>query len=157
MLRHDYRSLVGSIAYLSLSARPDLAFLTHLHSRFLSNPGFAHWQAAKYELHCLRGTADVGITFMKCDDTILNGYTDSGYASCKDVRRSIAGFCFNVGSGAVSWAARRQTCVATSTTQAELHALSEAVKEAVYLRGFWTPLENPLRWLCSLTVNCAKH
>ena len=77
----------------------------------------------------------MGITFMKCDDTGLNGYTDSDYASCKDDRRSITGFCFNVGSGAISWAARRQTCVATSATEAELHALSEAVKEAVHLRG----------------------
>ena len=77
----------------------------------------------------------MGITFMKCDDTGLNGYTDSDYASCKDDRRSITGFCFNVGSGAISWAARRQTCVSTSTTQAELHALSEAAKEAVHLRG----------------------
>ena len=72
---------------------------------------------------------------MKCDDTGLNGYTDSDYASCKDDRRSITGFCFNVGSGAILWAARRQTCVATSTTEAELHALSQAVKVAVRLRG----------------------
>ena len=134
LLRHDYRSLVGSIATLSLSTRPDLSFPAHLLSRFLRNPGFAHWRAAKHVLRYLRGTADVGITFMKCDDTGLNGYTDSDYASCKDNRRSITGFWFNVGSGAISWAARRQTCVATSTTEEELHALSEAVKEAVHLR-----------------------
>ena len=126
MLRHDYRSLVGSIAYLSLSTRPDLAFRAHLLSRFLSNPGFAHWQAAKHVLRYLRGTADVGITFMKWDDTGLNGYTDSDYASCKDDRRSITGFCFNVGSGAISWAARRQTCVATSTTEAERVAVNRS-------------------------------
>ena len=104
MLRHDYRGLVGSIAYLSLSSRPDLAFPAHLLSRFLSNPGFAHWQAAKHVLRYLRGTADVGINFMKCNDTGLNGYTDSDYASCKDDRRSIS---FNVGSGAISWASAR--------------------------------------------------
>ena len=40
-----------------------------------------------------------------------------------------------MGSGAISWVARRQTCVSTSTNEAELHALSEAVKEAVHLRG----------------------
>ena len=45
MLRHDYRGLVGSITYLSLSTRPDLAFRSHLLSRFLSNPGFAHFKA----------------------------------------------------------------------------------------------------------------
>ena len=116
LLRNDYRGLVGSIAYLSLSTRPDLTFPAHLLSRFLSNPGFAHWQAAKHGLRYLRGTTDVGITFMKCDDTGLNGYTDSSYTICKDDRRSITGFCFNVGSGEISWAARRQTYVATSTT-----------------------------------------
>ena len=134
MFRHDYRSLVGSIAYLSLSTLPDLAFPAHL-SRFLSNPGFAHWQAAKHVLRYLRGTADVGITFMKCDDTGLNGYTVSDNASCKDDRRSVTGFCFNVGSGAISWAVRQQTYVAISTTEAEPQALSETVKEAVHLRG----------------------
>ena len=73
MLRHNYRGLVGNIVYLSLSTRPDLAVPAHLLSQFLSNPGFAHCLAAKHMLRYLRGTADVGIIFMKCDDTSLNG------------------------------------------------------------------------------------
>ena len=36
MLKHDYRGVVGRIAYLSLSFRPDLAFPAHLHSLFLA-------------------------------------------------------------------------------------------------------------------------
>ena len=99
LLEIDYRGLLGSIENLSLSNRPNLAFPTNLLSRFLGSPGFTHWQAAKYMLRYLRGTADVGIIFMKCDDTCLNVYTDSGYASCKNRRRIITGFCFNVGSG----------------------------------------------------------
>ena len=136
MLRHDSRGLDGSIAYLFLSTLPGLASpptdVAHLLSRFLSNRGFAHWQAAKHVLRYLRSTADVGITLMKNNDTGLNGYTDSDYASCRDYRQSITGFCFKVGSGALSWAAKRQTCVATATTESELHALSEAVKEAIH-------------------------
>ena len=135
MLRHDYRGLVGSIAHLSLSTRPDLTIPAHLLSGFPSNPGFAYSQAAKHVLRYLRGTADVGITFMRCDDTGLNGCTHSDYAICKDDRRSITGFCFNVGSGAILWAVRRQTCVATLTYEAELHALPETVMEAVHLCG----------------------
>ena len=146
-LRNEHTGQVGSIAYLSLSTLHDLAFPVHLHSRFLSNPVFAHWQEAKHVLRYLRGRADVGITFMKCDDTGLNGYTDSDCASSKEDRRGITGFCFNVGSGAISWAARRQIRVATSTTEVDLHALSEAVKKAVHLRGLWTLLVNPYRRL----------
>ena len=77
----------------------------------------------------------MGIISMKRDNTGLNGYTDSDYGSCEDDSRSITGFCFNVGSRSISWPARRQTCVANSTTEAELHALSETVKKAVHLRG----------------------
>ena len=131
----DYRGIVGSIAYLSLTTRPDLAYAAHLLARFLSNPGQAHWQAAKHVLRYLQGTSDVGITYRKGGDSGLTGYADADYASCKDDRRSITGFCFNLGSGAISWAARRQTCVATSTTEAEVHAVSEATKEAVHLQG----------------------
>ena len=99
-----------------------------------STSGFAHWPAAIHVSRYLRGTDDVGITFMNCAYTVLNGYTDSDYASCKYNRRSIAGFCFNVGSGAIFWAARRRTCVVNSTTEAEIHALSKVVMEAVHSR-----------------------
>ena len=46
-----------------------------------------------------------------------------------------------MGSWAISWAARRQPCVATPTTEAELHALIKAVKEAVHLQGILNTLE----------------
>ena len=49
-----------------------------------------------------------------------------------------------MGSGAISWAARRQTCVATSTTEAELHALSQDVKEAVRFWGILDTLEESI-------------
>ena len=60
--------------------------------------------------------------------------SDADYASCKDDSKSVTGYCFSYGSGAISWPAKKQTCVAISTTEAEVHALSEAVKEALHLQ-----------------------
>ena len=124
MLRQDYRGLVGSLAYLSLSTRPDLAFRPTYCLDFLATMDLL---TGKQRSTCY-ASSEAQLTFMKYDDTGLNWYTESDYASFEDDRRSNTGFCFNVGSEAISWAARRQTCVATSTTEAELHALSEAVK-----------------------------
>ena len=61
----DYRGLVGSIFYLAMMTRPDLAFAAHLLSRFLSKPSLAHWQAAKHVLRYLRCTENVGITYWR--------------------------------------------------------------------------------------------
>ena len=71
----------------------------------------------------------------ECPDVGLLENIGADYATCKDDRRSITGFCFHVGSGAISWAASLQTCAATPTTEAGVHALSESFKEAVHLRG----------------------
>ena len=77
----------------------------------------------------------MGICYHRAGGTVLTGYTDSDWAASKDDRKSVSGYCFNIGSGTISWAARRQTCVATSTAEAELHALSEATKECMHLTG----------------------
>ena len=131
----DYRGLVGSISYLAMTTRPDLAFAAHLLSRFLNSQTLVHWQAAKHVLRYLRGTEDVGITYWRNCEAHLTGYSDTDYASCKDDRKSVTGYCFSYGSGGISWSAEKQTCVATSTTESEIHALSEAVKEALHLQG----------------------
>ncbi|KAH9753275.1 hypothetical protein KPL71_015010 [Citrus sinensis] len=62
------------------------------------------------------------------------------YAVDKDRRRSITGFMFTMYGGAISWKSSLQSVVALSTTEAEYIALTEAVKEAIWLRGLVTEL-----------------
>ena len=45
----------------------------------------------------------------------------------------MGGYIFVMGGGAISWASRKQTVVATSTCEAEYIALCAACKEAVWL------------------------
>ncbi|KAH9697414.1 hypothetical protein KPL71_023600 [Citrus sinensis] len=58
----------------------------------------------------------------------------------KDKRRSITGFVFTMCGGAISWKSSLQSVVALSTTEAEYIALTEAVKEAIWLRGLVSEL-----------------
>nr|GEV80080.1 hypothetical protein [Tanacetum cinerariifolium] len=70
----------------------------------------------------------------------LVGYVDSDYAGDLDKRRSLTGYVFTIGGCAVSWKASLQTIVALSTTEAEYMAISEAFKEAIWLRNLYGEL-----------------
>uniref|UniRef100_A0A2N9EWE6 Reverse transcriptase Ty1/copia-type domain-containing protein n=1 Tax=Fagus sylvatica TaxID=28930 RepID=A0A2N9EWE6_FAGSY len=61
---------------------------------------------------------------------------DICYASDIDDRKSISGFVFTLGKGAISWRSCKQDTTADSTTEAEYIAASEAAKEAVWIRKF---------------------
>src|SRR5438105_9580300 len=50
------------------------------------------------------------------------------------------GYIFTIGGCAVSWKASLQVIVALSTTEAKYMAISEACKEAIWLRGLYTEL-----------------
>jgi ribonuclease HI len=67
--------------------------------------------------------------------TELEGYVDSDWAGDPETRRSTSGFIFKLGTASVSWKSGKQPIVACSTTEAEYIALSEAVREASWLRS----------------------
>lgn len=55
-------------------------------------------------------------------------------------RKSNSGYVFIYCGGIVSWSSREQTCVALSTTEAELIALCEAAKECIWLKRIITEI-----------------
>lgn len=128
-----YRELVGALLYLSVATRPDIAHAASSLSQFNENFGKVHWIAAKRVLRYLKGTADIGITFRR-GQTSIEGYVDADWAGSTHDRRSFTGYAFIMNEGCISWDSRKQRTVALSSTEAEYMALSEAAKEAVYLR-----------------------
>nr|GEY42872.1 retrovirus-related Pol polyprotein from transposon TNT 1-94 [Tanacetum cinerariifolium] len=79
------------------------------------------------------------------------GFVDSDYAKDPDKGRSITGYAFLVQGCVVTWKATLQHVVALSTTEAEYMALTEAVKEAIWLKGLLEELGVELN---KVTVNC---
>ena len=55
-----YLAAVGSLNYLAIGTRPDLAHAVGELGQFNSNPGPSHWKAVQHVLKYLKGTADLG-------------------------------------------------------------------------------------------------
>ncbi|GJR64105.1 hypothetical protein Tco_0010170 [Tanacetum coccineum] len=70
-----------------------------------------------------------------------SGFIDSNYAKDPDKGRYITGYTFLVHGCVVSWKEMLQHVVALSTTKADYTAFTEAVKEAIWLRGLLEELD----------------
>lgn len=93
-------------------------------------------------LKYLKGTVGHGIVYGRVNrssDQLL-GYIDSDFAGDLDKRRSITKYVYTLCGGAVSWKASLQLVVALSINEVEYIALSEVVKEAIWLKGLVTEL-----------------
>nr|GFD32346.1 retrovirus-related Pol polyprotein from transposon TNT 1-94 [Tanacetum cinerariifolium] len=86
-IQNFYDRAVGSLMYVMVCTRPDLAHAVGVVSRFLSNPGKKHWKAVKWIFRYQRGTSKLGIAFGNRKPTLV-GYTDSDLARNKDNMKS---------------------------------------------------------------------
>jgi hypothetical protein len=128
-----YSALVGSLLYLSICTRPDIAQAVGVCARFMSCPTVDHWAAAKGIVRYLNDTASYRLNFSAKEPLII-GYCDADYAGDVDTRRSTTGYTFIYAGAAISWQSRRQPTVAASTTEAEYMAAANAAKEGLWLR-----------------------
>ena len=144
----SYQSIVGSLLYAAITTRPDIAQAVGVVTKFCANPTQSHLTAAKRILRYLKGTGYLGLSYKKCADGNLIGYSDADWAGDVDDRHSTTGNVFLFAKGAVSWLSKKQATVALSTTEAEYVALSTATQEAIWLRRLLTdvggPLEEPI-------------
>ncbi|KAL0458466.1 UNVERIFIED_CONTAM: Retrovirus-related Pol polyprotein from transposon TNT 1-94 [Sesamum latifolium] len=99
-----YSNAIGSVMYLMVSTRPDIAYSVSCLSRFMSNPGSSHWEALKWLLRYLKGSVNNGIKFSKCSQGAnLVGYVDSNYANDRDSRKSTTSYVFTLCGACISW------------------------------------------------------
>jgi len=150
---YGYSELIGSLLYLSVCTRPDIAQAVGALARYMSKPTTDHWTTARGVLKYLAGSVDRGITYGPMSE--LEGYCDSDYAGDIDTRRSTTGYVFILNGGIISWSSRLQATVAVSTAEAEYMAAAQAVKEALWLRKLIADIGAPLKTIQMYTDNQA--
>lgn len=134
-----YQSLVGCLNYLACNTRPDISHAVSVLSQFNSCYGEIHFKSAKRVLRYLKGTSNLCLTFRKSGDLELRGYVDADWGGALD-RKSFTGLIFKLGKNIVSWESKKQATVSLSSTESEYVGLSQASKEALYLRSLLNSL-----------------
>jgi len=143
---YGFMSVVGSLLYLAMVSRPDIAFPVHTLGKHMQAAGEDHWAAVWRLLRYLRGTKDLTIKYTGNMDGLfeLVGYADADYAGDLDNRRSTSGnfFCLNHGNdiAPIDWMARQQDLVAKSSAESELISADSATMTAVFLRQMFSDL-----------------
>ena len=131
----DYSAKAGSLNWIAIAGRPDLANTASTISEFMSNPDQSHFDAIERAFAYLNTYPHLGPTFGMKKGTQLTGWVDSTWADDSNTRRSKTGYVFMFEGGPVSWKSQLQKSVALSSAEAEYVAVGEAAKEAMFLRS----------------------
>ena len=146
-----YMSAVGSLLYAAIGTRPDIAHAVNVVSKFMKNPGQAHWMAVKRILRYIKGTVNKPLVFIAKgslvkDQLHVNAYSDADWAGDVDDRRSTTGYVVRLGDSSVIWNTKKQKTISLSSAEAEYMALASVTQEVKWVNQF----------LCELLLPCMK-
>ena len=161
-LEENFASIVGALIYISITARPDLAFAIGKLSRGMHKPNPRHIAMLKHTLGYIRRTQEFKMVYKRKGNAVeslfrdlgrqdvamctlsgsdnqnldpLGGFSDANFANKSDEQtKSISGYCFFLFGCMVSWRSKLQTLTAASTFESELIALAFAANEAIWIR-----------------------
>ena len=135
MSKLPYKSVIGKLLYIAITARPDIAPAVSAVGRYSQNPGKQHWNAVLRVLQYLKSTKDYTLTLGGAVSNVsISAYSDSDWAGDLDKRRSRTGYAVFMGDYPVIWCSKLQVSVALSSTEAEYMALSSTTQEVLWLR-----------------------
>jgi hypothetical protein len=128
--RPVYMSIVGALCWLANMTFPQLAYATTQLSRFVTNPGPAHFNAALRVLVYASGARNHVLRFQPDVQRPFEVYVDSSWLtdySCSGAMFFFYGCLFH-------WFSRTQRSVSLSSAEAEFFGAMLAAKDVVFLR-----------------------
>ncbi|GKD10779.1 putative ribonuclease H-like domain-containing protein [Tanacetum coccineum] len=131
---HLYRSMIGSLMYLTAS-RPDIMYAVCVCLRFQVTPKTSHLNAVKRIFKYLKGKPNLGLWYPRESPLDLEAFSDSDYGGSNLDRKSTTGGCQFLGQRLISWQCKKQTIVATSTTEAEYVAAANCCGQVLWVQN----------------------
>ncbi|KAI0992677.1 hypothetical protein K3495_g15508, partial [Podosphaera aphanis] len=135
-----YQQKVGKINFAAVTTRADIARAASVLSRFLKNPGPEHHEAVDHLFRYLISTPCLSICYngqyylKKSLSTkrAFMSFSDASFGDDTETRHSSCGFALLLYGGIVHYKATKQKTVTTSSTEAELLAVSTLAKEYLW-------------------------
>lgn len=129
-----YRSLVGSLMYISNWSRLNIAISCNLLARMSSQPTQKNWLAAKRILRYLKQTIDLTLYLIPTENMELTAFVVASFASDTTTRQSTSGLTVFLAGSLMGWKSTTQRNIALSTCEAEFSALSGLCTELVWYK-----------------------
>ncbi|GJS18825.1 hypothetical protein Tco_0413297 [Tanacetum coccineum] len=104
-------------------------------SRFQVTPKSSHLSVVKRIFRYLKGKPKLGLWYPRVSSFDLESYSDSDYARANLDRKSTTGGCQFLGRRLISWQCKKQTIVATSTTEAEYVAAASCCGQVLWIQN----------------------
>ena len=130
-----FQTVIGSLLYLMLGTRPDIAFVvTHL-SQHSANPSQDHLSKALYICRYLIGMSTYSLIYNGGSGAGLTTCTDLDWGSDPTSRLLQTGFYLKLADGLISWTSHAQKTIAYSSTEAEYMALSDCAHQVTWIQS----------------------
>jgi hypothetical protein len=130
-----YREAIGSLMYLMVGTRPDLAFCVGRLAKYVQKPTMVQWEALKRVMRYVIHTRKLGLVFGGTKASMTPAvYVDADWAGDVETRKSTSGFVAMMSGGAIAWGARQQEVVALSSAESEYISMCNGARETVWLR-----------------------
>ncbi|GJW89970.1 putative ribonuclease H-like domain-containing protein [Tanacetum coccineum] len=102
-------------------------------SRNQVTPTTSNLEAVKKIFKYLKGQPKLGLWYPRESPFVLEAYSDSDYAGANKDRKSTTGGCQFLGRRLISWQCKKQTIVATSSTEAEYVAAANCCGQVYHI------------------------
>jgi len=141
------KQMLGSLGYLTLWTRPDIAFAVNMLARHVLKATPALIEKLRKIFRYLKATKDYGIR-IHAHDPLGHGaklytFVDASDADCKFTRRSTGGYVIYFNGTPIAWRSARQPLVTLSTAESEYVQATLACQEVLCLRRLFEQLGEP--------------
>nr|GEY82310.1 putative ribonuclease H-like domain-containing protein [Tanacetum cinerariifolium] len=129
-------SAMGELTFflgLQVKQLPDGIFISQ--DKHQVTPLTSHLNAVKKIFKYLKGQPNLGLWYPRDSPFQLEAYSDSDYAGSHGDRKSTTGRCQFLDRRLISWQCKKQTVVATSSTEAEYVAAARCYGQVLWIQN----------------------